>query len=208
MSPKDTGTSATTPANGARTIWKPLCVRAAPACANWELAWACVDLNSDSARSSAAWLIVLLEELLLPLEVLARHLQRSAGGHHLGVAGGSSLIGGPGIDAHQYLPGLHAITNPGIELHHGAGDLGRDDGLAHGLDHTIEGRCNGAGRGLRRHRLEGLCASTCGHAPHEGGGQRGRDETEREHGVLSVAPDLSEGLEYIDWSLLFAHIAK
>jgi len=42
---------------GARTMCRPVWVRAAPAWANCALTWAWVALNSDSARSSAAWLM-------------------------------------------------------------------------------------------------------------------------------------------------------
>jgi hypothetical protein len=82
--------------------------------------------------------IALLEELLLALEVLGGHVQRSASGHHLGVAGGSVLVGSPGVDACQHLAGLDGVADFDVECNHGASHLRGQNGLAHSLDDTVE----------------------------------------------------------------------
>jgi len=48
--------------------------------------------------------------LLLATVLLRRDRQCGACGLHLGIAGGGVLVGGPGVDAQQQLPGLHAVT--------------------------------------------------------------------------------------------------
>ena len=88
--------------------------------------------------------VVLLEELLLAFEVLARHVQRGAGGLHLGVAGGCVLVGRAGVDTHQHLAGGDAVAHLGVQLDDGARNLGGEHGRAQGFNDAIEGRCGGA----------------------------------------------------------------
>jgi hypothetical protein len=140
-----------------------------------------------------------LKQLLLARQVLARYLQRGAGGLDLRVAGGGVLIGSAGIDAQQQLPGLDPVADLGIQLHHGAWHLGCDHGLAHGLDHAVKGRGGGAGGGLRRHGFERLGLGRGWQAAQQGSGQRGRGETDREHGACFLQEaGLARGQEGLD----------
>ena len=115
--------------------------------------------------------VFLLVELLLAAVLARGHLQRSAGGQHLGVAGGSALVGGARINAQQQLARLHPVARLHGQLDHGAADLGGDHGLAHGLDHAVKAAAPLDAGHLRRH---------CGqHGRRCGGGSGGQRHRQR-----------------------------
>jgi hypothetical protein len=117
---------------------------------------------------------VLDEQLLLALVVLGGDFLLGQRCARLGCAGGGRLIGGAGIDAQQHLAGAHAVAGLDVELDHGPGHLGRDDGLAQRLDHAVEGGRRWRVGGLGRRRRQRRCGRRGGKGAERGTG--GDDE--------------------------------
>ena len=97
--------------------------------------------------------VLLLVQLPLPRQLAGGHLELGLRRLDLGRAGRHALLGRAGVNAQQLLAGLDPVAGLDLQRDDGAGDLGREPGLAHRLDHAVQaGLVRLARRAAQLHR--------------------------------------------------------